>query len=297
MVAFYKHQIPDWMDGTESLNDGAYRAYHVICQLIYLNEGPIAFNERGIAGRCNQSPRAFRKHLTELVEVGKVTIENGEISNIRAEKELENVKTNRENARRGGVISGNVRHASAKSLNGYAPAEAPLQDERSLKEKRREDKKELTNVSLSETSSDASEEESRKRRKRVPYSPDFEAFWEAYPTDALMSKKAAADVWSRMAGEEREAVMRSLAAFRAYCASKPDYRPVHACRYLTQERFVGFNEVAAKAAGKVFIAKDTPEWEAWQRVEKTGSAMSQEFRKEGWWFPSRWPAQQREFAA
>ena len=32
----------------EALSDGAYRAYHVICQLIYLNEGPVALNEHGI---------------------------------------------------------------------------------------------------------------------------------------------------------------------------------------------------------------------------------------------------------
>ena len=44
MVAFYKHDIAAWMDGTESLSDRAYRAYHVIVQMIYLNEGPIALN-------------------------------------------------------------------------------------------------------------------------------------------------------------------------------------------------------------------------------------------------------------
>ena len=56
MVAWYKHDIPDWMDGTEGLDDGPYRVHHVVCQLIYLNEGPIALNEKGIAGR-SISPR------------------------------------------------------------------------------------------------------------------------------------------------------------------------------------------------------------------------------------------------
>ena len=139
MIAFYKHHIPDWMNGTEKLSDGAYRAYHVICQLIYLNEGSIVLNERGISGRCNQTVRAFNKHLAELIGAGKVALENGVISNSRARKELENVENNRKNAKKGGEISGKVRNLSAKSLNGHDPPEAPLQQDRSLKEKTRED--------------------------------------------------------------------------------------------------------------------------------------------------------------
>jgi hypothetical protein len=35
MVTFFKHDIPDWMNGTEDLDAEEYRTYHVICQLIY----------------------------------------------------------------------------------------------------------------------------------------------------------------------------------------------------------------------------------------------------------------------
>ena len=145
------------------------------------------------------------------------------------------------------------------------------------------------NASLSETSSDTLAEKTPKRRKRVSYPPDFEAFWTAFPTDALMSKKAAGLVWSRMTEDVRQLAMASLPAFRAYCTSKPDYRPVHAVRYLTQERFVGFSEVVSKAAGKVFVAKGTPQWTAWQRVQHSSCVTSAEHRQDGWWFESEWP--------
>lgn len=162
MVGFYKHDIPAWMDGTEALSDGAYRAYHVIIQLIMLNEGPIARNERGIAGRCNQPMRAFGKHLKELLDAGKLFIdEAGRIANERAANELETVKNNRVNAGKGGKISGNLRKTSgktaetfgfpaetseffedgsAKSLKNNDSGRAALQESRSLKEKRREEK-------------------------------------------------------------------------------------------------------------------------------------------------------------
>lgn len=88
-MKFYKRYITDWMDGTENLSDGAYRAYDVIVNLIYLHEGPITLNEKGIAGRCNQSTRAFRGHLQELYDSGKLRLVSGKLVNIRAEKETE----------------------------------------------------------------------------------------------------------------------------------------------------------------------------------------------------------------
>lgn len=88
-MKFYKRHILDWMDGTESLSDGAYRAYDVIVNLIYLHEGPITLNEKGIAGRCKQSTRAFRSHLRELFDSGKLALVSGKLVNIRAEKEIE----------------------------------------------------------------------------------------------------------------------------------------------------------------------------------------------------------------
>ncbi|KQQ23717.1 hypothetical protein ASF53_05165 [Methylobacterium sp. Leaf123] len=146
MVGFYKHDIPAWMDGTEALSDGAYRAYHVIVQLIMLNEGPIALNERGLAGRCNQTLKLFLRHLDELVRAGKLVVEGGRISNSRAARELDSVQKNRENAGKGGKISGQRRKNPADLENGTAnllqnnePSEVPLHKDRSLKEKRRED--------------------------------------------------------------------------------------------------------------------------------------------------------------
>lgn len=89
MVASYVHHIAAWMDGTESLPDGEYRVYHVVCELIYLNNGPIILHESGIAGRCNQHLLAFRRHLAKLVEHQKLVVgSDGKLSNRRAESEL-----------------------------------------------------------------------------------------------------------------------------------------------------------------------------------------------------------------
>lgn len=163
MVAWYKHDIPAWMDGTENLDANAYRAYHVICQLIYLNEGPIAVNERGIAGRCNMHILAFRKTLDHLLTLGKLTLNpNGTLDQPRANLELEKIGLNRVHAGLGGS-------APRKSLKNKGP------DEASLKEKCTEKTRE--------------EETRGEQAPRVPalvfesdWPKDFrETFWRLFP--------------------------------------------------------------------------------------------------------------------
>lgn len=114
MVAWYKHDIPAWMDGTEALDDGPYRAYHVICQLIYLNEGPIALNETGIAGRCKQHILAFRRNLRTLIELKKLALIDGRLSNGRATTELQSVANHRATSAKGGRGSAGVAKGSRR---------------------------------------------------------------------------------------------------------------------------------------------------------------------------------------
>ena len=183
MVAWFKHDIPAWMDGTEALDDGPYRAYHVICQLIYLNEGPIALNEHGIAGRCKQSIRTFRASLKVLLELGKLTLSDGRLANSRAEKELENVAENRVNAAKGGQKSAKVRNAPDNPLKNNSSDQASLPDDRSLREKTRPEKKREENIEPALRADDWPE--------------DFgDLFWQAYPrkTEKLAAMKKLASI-------------------------------------------------------------------------------------------------------
>jgi hypothetical protein len=134
-------------------------------------------------------------------------------------------------------------------------------------------------------------------RQRNAYPADFEAFWQGYPTDANMSKKEAFDVWKRIRAEDRQLAVESLPAFRAHCASNPDYRPIHACRYLAKERFVGHVAMAQKITAQRFVEQGTPQWDAWQRHLKAsrgkgspvGAGSINGRSCQGWTFPSEWP--------
>lgn len=84
------------------------------------------------------------------------------------------------------------------------------------------------------------QEETEKELSAGADAPAFEAFWKDYPTDKNMSKKAALAQWKRLSPEKRAAAIAAVPGFKAYCAANSWYRPVHAERFLSQERFEGY---------------------------------------------------------
>lgn len=239
MVAWYKHDIPAWMDGTEGLDDGPYRAYHVICQLIYLNEGPIALNEQGIAGRCKQHILAFRRHLKLLIDDGKLVLIDGRLSNNRAATELLLVNDHRTTSSKGGRNSKGVAKRSRgdagdKSLNSNDGQPSAL-----LHEQHHETRLDETRIN----SADA-----KAPRTKSEYSDEFETkFWGPYPRSPTMSKKEAWREWQKLDPTDRPAACQAIEPYRKHLRSKPTLETVHACRFLSQRRFEGFGEAPPSA--------------------------------------------------
>ena len=129
-------------------------------------------------------------------------------------------------------------------------------------------------------------------RTRKAYSEAFEAFWTDYPTDNLMSKSEAGKAWDRLTGEDQALVQASLPAFKAYCAQHSDYRPIHACRYLSQRRFDGFGKFVREqqASGKVWIKVGTSAFNAWNTwYQDTYGRSAPRSDKGGWYFPAEFP--------
>ena len=124
------------------------------------------------------------------------------------------------------------------------------------------------------------------------YPQQFDEFWKAYPTDKNMGKLEAFAAWRKLTHDERVQAVASVPDFRAYCASHPDYRPIHACRYLTYKRFEGFVAVKAISTGHVFVQRGTDAWRAWEAWYRENKSKSPPTNKEntGWWFPSERPA-------
>jgi uncharacterized protein YdaU (DUF1376 family) len=232
MVGFYKHDIPAWMDGTENLSDAAYRAYHVVVQLIMLNEGPITPNDRGIAGRCNQTVKTFTKALAELLDAGKLTLRDGRICNARAAAELSFVEKNRENAGKGGKTRAfrekareNERSAASKPLENKDAPQAPLEAVPSLKDETRLDKtveKEATPLPLLVTDD----------------FPDdgFEQWWKIQPNK--VAKPAAEKAFNKVRKLKLATYAQLMGGLLRYIATKPEhYDWCHPTTWLNQGRW------------------------------------------------------------
>ena len=281
MVGFYKHDIPAWMDGTEALSDGAYRTYHVVVQLIMLNEGPIALNERGIAGRCNQAIKTFRVHLKTLLAAGKLTLTDGRLSNPRAEIELEAVMKNRENAGKGGLSGKKLVQKSAEQVMSGAslPDEHPIEPDKSLK-----------NNDTVEASLDRLSSLKEKRREDSPIVPKgtepdgFAEFRNAYPKrNVAFPTTPARKRWfeARRRGASSKEI---IAGAKAYAAEQERIGKVGtefvktADSWLHQKRWEDYSPEVAAPAQDAGVSDDiwrdrVRRWKAtgghwpWQRTE------------------------------
>jgi DNA-binding transcriptional ArsR family regulator len=79
--------------------------------------------------------------------------------------------------------------------------------------------------------------QSLRPRRTQPYSEAFEQFWKAYPDRSNNSKLEVWQEWRKLTAADREDAARSLPTFAAYCRSHPDYRCLHAKRYLRYRRW------------------------------------------------------------
>jgi hypothetical protein len=78
------------------------------------------------------------------------------------------------------------------------------------------------------------------RVARGKYSMEFEQFWKDYPRTPTMSKPETWKQWLKLSAENRTAAKAAIEPYRRYLRSQPTLNPVHACRFLSQERFSGF---------------------------------------------------------
>lgn len=143
-----------------------------------------------------------------------------------------------------------------------------------------------------ETELDTEKKEDRPKRVRTLCSDDFENFWKAYPRTPNMSKSEAWKAWQRLSDEDRVAATAAVPKYIAFLRSKTDHPTVHACRFLSQRRFEGFNEPEPTNVVPIgfYAAPDSEELELWDAYsrQKKGSNLPRD-KNGGWYVSSRYP--------
>ena len=140
MAEFYKFEITNWNEGTANLPLELEAAYLRVINAIRLADQPITFNTFVLCGlwRCND--RKAKRILAELIDAGKIYVEDGKLVNQKAVDDasaLNRLRADRASAgRRGGIESGKTR---AKPLENNDTGEATAS---TRQEKRRVEVKE-----------------------------------------------------------------------------------------------------------------------------------------------------------
>lgn len=121
MSEFYKRNPSEWMDGTNDLTLEQEAAYSRIVDATALYDQAPRHNIHVLCGLWRCAPRKAERLLKELIDLGKLTIEDGRVVNERAVKEASNRRAlsvdRASTGRRGGVESGKSRRKPLKDNN------------------------------------------------------------------------------------------------------------------------------------------------------------------------------------
>lgn len=138
-------------------------------------------------------------------------------------------------------------------------------------------------------------------RARVGYSAEFEKqFWQPYPRTPVMSKAEAWKAWQKLSEEDQAKAIKAVPLYVSWLRSKPDHPAVHACRFLTQRRFDGFEPTALERAtvAGFYAPATSPQLQAWDDYgQRTKGKTYPRDKAGGWRFPTEWPPEHERMQA
>lgn len=128
-LPWYRRFPDNFIAGTVGLTLEEKGAYSLVLDLMYVRGGPVPDEPRYIAGVCNCSVRKWNAIRQRLLDLGKIQVVDGYLTNHRAEEEIEIAgKISREaseNGAKGGIKSAEIR-AKVKKNNALAQASLKL---------------------------------------------------------------------------------------------------------------------------------------------------------------------------
>lgn len=273
-----------YLGDTSHLTTLEHGAYLLILMAMWRAGGALPNEELRLARTARLGLDKWRRVAPTIM--GLLKVDGGNVSQKRLKLELEIASGRLEKLSRAGKAGGRakaLRYLAQQPGNATLLIEANGYHKPSLPEPEPE-KKEKKEGNLTVSCP-------KKVRTNGEYSNEFLEFWKSYPVDSNMGKKEAYVEWQRLSPEDRVSAIRSCPAFAAYCRSHPDYRPIHANRYLAKGRFEGHLATAAAVSSKVFVRIGTREWDAWDAWYRRIKGCSPPVNKEGtgWHFPSEIP--------
>ena len=108
-IPFFRFYPSDFMDGVRGLSAQEVGLYTMLLCRMYEESGPIEDNTLRLATYCGMREKTFTKTLDKLVALGKITRQDGMLSNHRAEIEISDRSHDLKNAIAAGKASAKKR--------------------------------------------------------------------------------------------------------------------------------------------------------------------------------------------
>lgn len=237
--------FPLWTDAyladTGHLTTIEHGAYLLLLVTMWRNGGALPNDDRQLAKFVRMTSGQWLRIKPTLMSFFKVSpdsISQGRLTDELAIVRQKSAKQSN-SARAKWRKENNKRHASADAkvddsdMPNTCQVDAPISTPTIEEDK--------SSSYLSETSSD----QKPKKPKREKYPEAFEAFWNAYPRSANMSKKEAYDEWKKLDEDDQHACHAGIAGYRVFLKEHPNLETIHACRFISKRRFEGHAEAQA----------------------------------------------------
>jgi uncharacterized protein YdaU (DUF1376 family) len=115
-LPYYKAYPRDFFEGTVGMDFETKAAYRLLLDLIYMHGGRLVDDPRFIAGHLGCSVKKWNALRSAILDAGKISVAGGYVGNLRADKELDSLKSYQTKQRENG--------SKPKKNNGIAEAVA-----------------------------------------------------------------------------------------------------------------------------------------------------------------------------
>lgn len=229
----------DFLGGVSELEPGEGWVYTIVLNLIYDGAGPWPLNIERLARRCRMRPSSVQKALDTLIDLGKLTLADGRLSNPRAEKSLKTRQKVSEKSAESARTRWEKERGNVNENNATDDASAM----RTVCERDANQKLEARSQSISEANAssvasalpdatgglfaiDHDAEPDKPRAKPDPWAgdQDFAALWQGATDQMRRRSVAKAKLWPvwREARAKAGGGAMLVAAMRRYRAGDPD---------------------------------------------------------------------------
>jgi len=246
-LKWYKRDPDAAISGMMNLTLEERGAYNTVLDLIYSHDGKVRDNDRFLSGVMCCDPRVWRRIRARLIEMGKLTLEDGHILNPRATREVGRALHRVAVATELGARKGHRSAPTASVSNDLFEADEPKTARTTTTTTRKEDKKD----------------------SRVF---EFESFWGAYPRrDGANPRAPAAKKFGSLiaSGVDPQAIISGASRYALECKTKRIVRTSYVAQaivFLNQRRWEDYAPAAAPGAN---LVSDDPQ--SWPRSRWIGN--------------------------